>query len=272
MNSSFNTFIEKMMPYAYVILVAYIFSTIVFLFLPKFGINHKRGVNTTLGYQKYDVFHSLNNFKKTETRKKVAVKKVENLSKYTLKAIYSTVLNGGWIIVEKKADRKSIILEKGQRMGDYTLMKLYKTYVIFEKNSKEYKLELTKEKELSYNILKETNLNNQEIIVRGDDTLIKRNYLNSYVNNMEKVWKDISIKEIMKNGEIDGFEVTRINNNSVFQKLGLKPKDIIKSVNGEELKSYADAFKIYNRIDDLDFMVIQILRNNRIMELNYEIN
>ena len=89
---------------------------------------------------------------------------------------------------------------------------------------------------------------------------------------MDKIWNNIEIIEI-KNGEIiDGFKINRVNKDSVFSKIGLKEGDIIKMVNNSVLSSYADAFKIYNNMENSKYINMQILRNNEVMELNYEIN
>ena len=48
--------------------------------------------------------------------------------------------------------------------------------------------------------------------------------------------------------------------------------DIIKSVNNSVLESYADAFKVYNNMENTKYLNMEILRNNEIVELNYEID
>jgi general secretion pathway protein C len=53
--------------------------------------------------------------------------------------------------------------------------------------------------------------------------------------------------------------------------LGLRKGDIIKAVNNIELKSYNDAFSIYKKINKINNLNILILRNDREMELDYEI-
>ncbi len=92
------------------------------------------------------------------------------------------------------------------------------------------------------------------------------------MGNIDKVWKDINIKDIRKNGRIEGFKIYSLNKNSVFGKLGLKQNDVIKSVNGIEIRSYADAFNLYNEIKKLEYLNLEVLRNNEIVELDYEIN
>ena len=86
------------------------------------------------------------------------------------------------------------------------------------------------------------------------------------------IWNNIEIIEI-KNGEIiDGFKINRVNKDSVFTKIGLKEGDIIKMVNNSIISSYADALKVYGNMENTRYINMQILRNNEVVELNYEIN
>lgn len=272
MNINFNTFLRKYSLYIFTVLVAYVLTTIFFLFLPKSGVEFNESSRNGISYQQYDGFYSkvkVTNRPKEENR---VERRLATLSKYLLKAVYSTESNSGWVIIENKTNRKTMILEQGQKLDGYTLEALYKNYIIFEKESKEYKLELPKEGKLNYEIEKKNSSGSENIIVNGNNVTVKRNYLNSYVSNLDKVWRDIAIKDIRKNGKIDGFKISKVNKNSVFGKLGLKQNDVIKSINGKEIKSYSDAFKIYNEINKLDYLTFEILRNNDIMELSYEID
>ena len=77
---------------------------------------------------------------------------------------------------------------------------------------------------------------------------------------------------LINGNKIEGFKIERINKDSAFAKLGLKEGDIIKSVNNSVLESYADAFKVYNNMENTKYLNMEILRNNEIVELNYEID
>ena len=47
---------------------------------------------------------------------------------------------------------------------------------------------------------------------------------------------------------------------------------MIAIINNNSLNSYADAFNVYNNIGDTRYLNIEILRNNEVVELNYEID
>ena len=272
MNKVFNLSFQKFMPYIITILLAYFISTIIFLFLPKNGEEFDQKNQNELKLKKYTGFYSNINKSTKEEKKDTKKSDIQTLSLYQLKAIYSTQSNGGWVIIEKKDSNKSIILAKNENLDDYVLTRLYKKFIIFEKDSKEYKLELTKEKDIDYEIEKTDTKTNEKIVVNDGSVSVNRTYLNSYIKDLDKVWNNIAIKDIRSNGKIEGFKIDSVNEDSAFGKLGLKQNDIIRSVNGQRIRSYADAFKIYNNINQLDFLSLEIMRNNEIVELNYEIN
>lgn len=273
MNTSSNKLIQKLISLSFVILCAYILSTILFVYLPKTGVDFIEDANTNLEYKKYDGFYK--NVKTNEPIVQKRVEKVETqtLSSFILKGIYSTSSNAGWVILENKIKNKSHILSQYDEVEGYILTKLYKNYVLFEKEAKEYRLDIkSSENNVKYEISKKVDGIKEEIKVDGNDIKIKRDYLNSYVKDIDKVWNNISINEIRKDGKIEGFKVGSVNKNSVFGKLGLIQGDIIKSINNKVISSYADAFKIYNNINNTKYLNIEIIRNNETMELNYEID
>lgn len=60
--------------------------------------------------------------------------------------------------------------------------------------------------------------------------------------------------------------------NDDFNKLGLQDGDIIKTINSKKLSSYEDLSRSFDNIGNIRYISIEILRNNEIMGLNYEIN
>ena len=272
MNIDFNKLIQKLIPYSFLLLLAYLISTILFVYLPKDGVDFIDNSTQNLEYKKYDGFYSNAKpiIKKKEIKKVV---KQETLSLYTLKAIYSTTSNSGWVTIENKKNSKSYILSQFEELDGYILTKLYKNYVVLEKQAKEYRLEISQtNKKVAYNVTNNNDNITENIVVNGNSVVIKRDFLNSYVKDIDKVWNNISINEIRTNGNLDGFKVMRVAKKSVFGKLGLKKNDIIKSINNNILTSYADAFKVYNNIGNTKYLNLEILRNNEILELNYEID
>ncbi len=268
MNIDFNKVVLKSLPYILIIVFIYTITTIASLFLPKYGVSFIENNNENIKYKQYKFYSNLKY--SNEQNNSFDTKNIQKLDRYELKAIVSSSLNKGWIIIEEKfGNRENITLFYGEEIHGYYVKNIFKDYVIFEKNKKEYILKLDIENNTIYN---NKNSDNNQIIQKNNGAVISKTYLNRYINNIDQIWGDISIIENINNGNIDGFIIKKIAQNSDFSKLGLKEGDIIKSVNNSQLISYAAALKIFNEIDNTRYLNIVILRNNEKMELNYEIN
>lgn len=273
MSTTINLIIKKFLPFVYLVLLAYFINAVLFVFLPKSGVELSKKDDIGIEFRKFSGFYSSKAQVVQEKKEETKKEEVTSLTKYKLKAIYSKEDNSGWASVESSNGTKSYILSQWEELDGYILTKLYRSHVIFEKAAVEYKLELEKTKEnISYEMSTNKNSIKENIVVKNDVIKVSRNYLNTYVNDVEKVWRDVAIKEIKKDNKIDGFKVFRVARGSAFDKLGLRRGDVIKSINNTVLTSYADAFKVYNEINKTQYLNIEILRNNEIMELNYEID
>ncbi len=281
MNTGFSSMIKQFITFIIVVCIAYILNSILYFILPTQSIEFTNKQNETiLDYRKFNIKTALKETKIVIQKQIIKVKKQEYqlLSDIQLKAVYFMRENKGWIILEDKS-KNTHMLAVGETFKGYELVRIYINYVIFDKNSKEYKVALKSDDKINYSISKTTNTKDQikpiddvNIIVFDNQVSVQRAYLNSYINNFDSIWKDISIKETKNNsGQISGFKVTSVKKRSVFDKLGLKTNDIIKSINNIELKSYNDAFSIYKKINKINNLKIVILRNGKEMELEYEI-
>jgi general secretion pathway protein C len=271
MNINFNTLFQKLLPLIYVILFAFLLTSVIFFYLPKSGVDFVKNDSLFLDYKKYGFYLNRKNIEKKvddENSKQI----VQTLSKYNLKAIYLINNDVGWITIEEKSEEKSYILAQGEQIDGYTLFKFYKSFVLFIKDNKEFKLEIKEQDSTNSSITESLNNQKQEIVIKSNGAIISRDYLNSYTSNIDKVWKDIAIDEIINGNKIEGFKISKITKNSVFEKIGLKDGDTIKSINNNTLNSYADAMKVYSNIKDITYLNIEVLRKNEVVELNYEIN
>ena len=272
-NIDFNALLKKVIPLIIIVLLAMVINTVLYLFLPKDYISTPISQSKTFDYRKYKLKVNFDEKKLKIVNKIVEEKKKEYalISNIILKMIYQEKMNSGWIVISEKSSKESIILGLEESYKNYKLSKIYNNYVIFVKNNKEYKLPLnTNETKTSYK-MEESKDNYNKIEKIDDEYHLKRDLIKEYTKNSSKIWKEISIKEILKDGKIDGFKITRISQKSVFKSLGLLKGDIIKSVNNVQLKSYADAFGLYKKINKVKNMKFIVLRGDEEVELEYEI-
>jgi len=186
--------------------------------------------------------------------------KVYKLTDIKLKGIYLSK-DKNFITIEDK--KKIEFVDLNSEYKGYLLILIERDKAIFTRSGKNYELTLNSKKLPEYKEIK----SNAESSFSVDKNIVR-----NFSRNFDEIWKHISIKEVRKNGEIEGFKIRYIDYKSIFGKMGLKAGDLIISVNNKRLKSYADAFEIYKKIDKLDGIKITIIRDNEQKDLEYEIN
>jgi len=269
-NSNMKLIIIPLIVFA---IIKTIWVVIEFKWLPAIGVDHIANNDIKALYYRVKLAHKEHQKQK---QKPTISKPVSNIKDIKLLAIYSSN-NYAVITVEYRGNTK--VLATGDTINGFKLLNATMQSAIFEKNGKTYKIELPKLKQQNSYITPTTNIvqnkpkqNIQENITQdGNYKVIDKQIFEHFANNIDDIYKNIGIQDIKKNGKTI-FKVSFIKRGSVFAKLGIKRGDIIKSVNGEEIDSYNKAFSIYRGIKDMQNITIVVIRNNKEVELEYEIN
>jgi len=69
----------------------------------------------------------------------------------------------------------------------------------------------------------------------------------------------------------DGVRMEAAPPNSLAQKLGLQPGDIIRKVNGQAIASTGDLARIYTQFGQISLLQAEVLRNGAVVQLSYSI-
>ena len=284
MSTLSNKFVNFILTIFILALIAYVINLALYVYLPKTNPNVINKDKNTLEYKKYNIKQALEEkkVKQVTTPKKTPKRKNEYqlLSNIKLIAIYDLGEGKGVITITHKGSRDSIILANNEEFKGYVLESVYRDFAVFTKDSKEYRVTMNLKDTPKFTTSSVEN-NKEEVFKdsidkniqnSGDNNIkVNRTYMNSYIKDVSKIWKDISIVEHKVNGKIQGFKVNRLKKKSAFEKLGLQKGDIIKSVNNITLNSYNAVFSLYNKVDKAKAVNMIIIRNNKEMEINYEI-
>ena len=195
-------------------------------------------------------------YKAKPVKKPTVIKTAQTLKGIKLKALYNSGKNG-FIIIEDKG--KTHFIDLGQKYKGYKLVKINPDSAIFEKNSKNYKIEF-EEKKLKSDFYKEPSQ-------KEETKKISKAIFKEYKNNLNKVWRNIGIVK-----KKEGYKIVYVKPKSIFDQIGLKKGDIILEVNGRELKNDADAWDLYKNADKFEEFEIKIKRNNNEKVLYYEVD
>jgi general secretion pathway protein C len=264
--------IYVLLPFA-VVKIAY--TIVTFLFLQKDDVVKPKIEKLSYHYS-MDLGSKILSFKS----KQPVVQQIEATNRIKDINLKGTYLDGkqSFIVIEDQLG--TTFLYKGDRYVGYVLKEIYDGRAIFEKNGKNYDIVID-EDDNAKNIHKVTS---GAIAGDGDSfmnsgsrepyepVVVTRDEIDSYIKNPNKIWRNIRIQEIRKNGQIDGFRVNYVKKGSFFDQSGLKSGDIIKAIDGNEIKSLSDVMKYYNDIKNLDGLSLTVLRGGNEVELEFNIN
>jgi len=177
--------------------------------------------------------------------------------------------------------KNSIALIKADgEVGAYHLKETVKGSIILKINRKEVIIERNgmKEKLVMEEVSKVVSLQAPQV-TQGDSSGIQQVSSNKWVLDRKK----LPIKNISTfmrqcrliphsvGGRPAGFKITGIIKGSIIDKIGLMDGDIIKRVNGDEIKTPEDAYRAYQRLQTENKIVLDLERNGAVTPLSYEV-
>lgn len=114
-----------------------------------------------------------------------------------------------------------------------------------------------------------------EVQQKGDfDFTMRRSDINKYTADLGSILQQARmVPNIVpgSGGRVDGFRFVAIQPNSIYEKLGFKPMDVIKKVNGEDVNSPTKAMELYNALKTESRLQLTVERNGREENFKYDI-
>lgn len=110
---------------------------------------------------------------------------------------------------------------------------------------------------------------------KGDfDFTVRRSEIAKYTSDLGSILQQARmVPNIVpgSGGRVDGFRFVAIQPNSIYEKLGFKPMDVIKRVNGQEVNSPTKAMELYNALKTESRLQLTVERNGREELFKYDI-
>ncbi len=193
-----------------------------------------------------------------------------------LKGTYASSVNN-FIIIEDNLG--TTFLYKDEKYMGYKLIEIYDQRAVLEKGGRKYDIVLedsdkkeTRPTTSSQSKKPKNQAVTQEEYISGEPIIMTREEIDSYIKDPNKIWKNIRIQELRKDGELEGFRINYVKKKSFFDDIGLKSGDVIKSIDGKEIKSLADVMKYYADVNNLEGLSISVLRGDEMLDFEFNVN
>ncbi len=180
------------------------------------------------------------------------------------------------ITLKNKNDQVPVKVDGEIPDGLATVTKIKRNRVEFRNNSSqqlEY-IEMKDDSKLSFNAGAKVAKQNGEVLQKSEtDFELKAADVTRLTSNLPELLQQARAVPVMgANGQVEGFNLVDIMPGSIYEKLGLKKGDIIKSVNGEKIDSPGKAMDMYNALRSGSSSIqIGIGRSGADQNLNFSI-
>ncbi|MGD9158754.1 MAG: type II secretion system protein GspC [Desulfobacteraceae bacterium] len=97
---------------------------------------------------------------------------------------------------------------------------------------------------------------------------LQRDDVEEALSDLQNLLTQASIKPHFSDGEPDGLAITGVKVGSIFRKMGLRNGDIVKSVEGNEIRSPEDLISLYEDLQSKENVSLKLIRRGRERDIN----
>ena len=184
-------------------------------------------------------------------------------------------------VIEDKSSRKVDAYRIGDRIGDYEITRIDRGRVYLSRNGTEEVLELPDLAKTSSASSAGRGAGRQgrrftssvlEGIRReGNRFEVDHSVIEKAMSNMGQILRSARVVPYLKDGKLKGFKIYGIRRGSLYDKIGLKNRDIIQRVNGIELTGPEQALQLFEILRNERQITVDIIRNGKQQTLTYTI-
>lgn len=204
-----------------------------------------------------------------EVAQEIKEEEIENLEPTSLKiALLGTVVGSerdSFAIIEEKGKKKQALYKVGDSVQSAVVKRILRGKVILNVRGRD-KI-LTIEEEAASKRRKE--VARAEPIRQGERITVKRSDIEESLENVHRLLSQARVRPHFSGGKPDGLAIAHIRRGSIFEKLGLKNGDVIKGLDGNEIKSPDDVLQMYKKLTLGSEVAIEIERGGEEQIINY---
>jgi general secretion pathway protein C len=102
--------------------------------------------------------------------------------------------------------------------------------------------------------------------------MLQRTDVNKHLENLAQLFTQIRAVPNMVGGHADGYVLSNIQPDSIFQQIGLHDGDILMSVNGQEVRDPTQAMQLFTQLRSAESLTLQVLREGAPVQMHYTIH
>jgi len=185
---------------------------------------------------------------------------------FDLKGTVACNSSFGFIVIEEHNSRKQKLYRLGDKIGSDKLIKITRNTATFKNGIREITLKIKETLEGSL-------LPGQPGAGRGGapsrNLTLNRKTVNENLGNLNSIMNQAVLRPFTNKGVQEGYIISNIVPNSLYEKAGLQNGDVILDINNNRMQNANEILQIMNSMQSGNSMNLNIKRSGRTETINY---
>lgn len=189
----------------------------------------------------------------------------QEVTSFDLKGTVAGGASFGFIIIEERGKNKQRLYRLGDMIGSAKLVKITRNTAVIRDGGREITLKIKETPEgslLSRSQVPQANTPNSSMA-------LSKGEVNEKLRDLKTIMSQAAVRPYFEAGAQEGFIISDIKPDSLYQKLGLQNGDIIIDVNSKRMQSADDILQMVNIMQSGGSIALSLKRNGKAETINY---
>jgi general secretion pathway protein C len=189
----------------------------------------------------------------------------QEVTSFDLKGTVAGGASFGFIVIEEKGKNKQRLYRLGDMIGSARLIKITRNTAIIKSGDRKIILKIKETPEGS--LLSHSPAPQASIPSSG--MVLSRSEVNEKLRDLKTIMGQAAVRPYFEAGAQEGFIISSIKPDSLYEKLGLQNGDIIIDVNSKRMQTADDMLQMVNIMQSGGSIALSLKRNGKAETINY---
>jgi general secretion pathway protein C len=185
---------------------------------------------------------------------------------FELKGTVAFNTSSGFIVIEERGNHKQKLYRLEDRIGQAKLIKITRNTATLLSGDREITLKVKATMEGT--LLPDSPATGTKQAVFRKLSLSRR-LVNENLDDLKSIMSQAVVRPYLKEGVQEGYIISNVAPNSLYEKMGLQNGDIVIDINNRRMHSADDLLQMMNLMQSGKSISLNIKRNGKIESINY---
>ena len=186
----------------------------------------------------------------------------QKIMDFDLKGTVACNSSFGFVIIEERDSHKQKLYRLGDKIGSAKLTKITRNTAILKSGEREITLKIKSTIEGSL-------LSDSPNRAAPRSFTLSKKTVNENLNDLKSIMSQAVVRPSLNEGVQEGYVISNIAPNSLYEKMGLQNGDIIIDINNKHMQNADNLLQLVNLMQSGSSIELNVKRNGKIEVINY---